>query len=196
MKIQETILGWNEEKSWYRRNCEESKHHNFLWRFSKAEFLISASRLHVASLAEVIQGIAIWGKTILKTIFNMYNVFIYKILFSSQLVFLGNVLLSQIPWAHHFIMLSFPPCVSNKDFSIYRVQHWSNAKEGINWGIQEVKADLLCARVRMVINIHKEVERAPSFHTWWLAAMIQMELRHRNSRKFQMKWSAVPTDMI
>ena len=70
MKMQETILGWNEEKSWYRRNCEESKSHNFLSRFSKAEFLTRASRQHVASLAEVIQGIAIRRKTILKTTFN------------------------------------------------------------------------------------------------------------------------------
>jgi len=39
--------------------------------------------------------------------FNMCNVFIHKILFSSQLVSLGNVPLSQIPWVHHIIMLFF-----------------------------------------------------------------------------------------
>ena len=62
--------------------------------------------------------------------FNMYNVFIHKILFSSQLVSLGNVPMSQIPWVHHIIMLFFPLCVSKKDFRIYWVQHWRGETQG------------------------------------------------------------------
>ena len=83
MKTQETILGWNEEKSWYRRHCEESKSHNFLSRFSKAEFLTGASRQHVASLAEETQGIAIRRKTILNTIFNSSVQFSWSVVSNS-----------------------------------------------------------------------------------------------------------------
>lgn len=40
-----------------------------------------------------------------------------------------------------------------------------DAKEGINRGTQEVKADLLCARVGMVSEIYVKKERGPPAFT-------------------------------
>lgn len=48
----------------------------------------------------------------------MYNIFVGP----SQIIFLGNVPLSQSPRAFHFTMLYFPPCAWFKDFSLHQVK--------------------------------------------------------------------------